>query len=196
MSAVRLYGATSGYVELTPPAVAGSTSLELPLDSLQPGMVHLHTETFSAKSSVSMDNVFSSDYEFYTINLSFITSSNVDLRYQWRDSSGNLTQSLYDSHVAVLVAAYEQDRTGNASYGKLVRNTGAFTHTLSMELSGLTANGQANQSPTLVGNSFRTNSMFSFGSTYKSAGSVTGLHIFPNGGTWSGTISVYGKRNN
>ena len=85
---IRLNGSSSGYVELTAPAVAGSTSLELPLDSLQPGMVHLHTETFSASSSVSIDNVFSSTYDDYRVMMRYSARVSSDLYLRYR--SGGL----------------------------------------------------------------------------------------------------------
>ena len=65
MGSVRLYGATSGYLELQAPDVAPDSTLVLPSDSVQPGLVHLHTETFSGVSSVSIDDVFSSTYDSY-----------------------------------------------------------------------------------------------------------------------------------
>lgn len=52
MGSIRLYGATSGYLELQAPDVAPDATLTLPSDSVQPGLVHLHTETFRDRKSV------------------------------------------------------------------------------------------------------------------------------------------------
>lgn len=64
---LRLNGSTSGYVELNAPATAGTTTLELPTDSIKPGMVLVAAQSFSAVSSVSVNNCFSATYENYRV---------------------------------------------------------------------------------------------------------------------------------
>lgn len=67
---VRLNGSTSGYVELAAPAVAGSTSLELPTDSIKPGMVLVASANIgSGVQSFTVSNCFSSEYDTYKIIL-------------------------------------------------------------------------------------------------------------------------------
>lgn len=96
MGSIRLYGSTSGYLELQAPAVAPDAVLTLPSDSVQPGLVHLHTETFSAVSSVSIDNVFSSTYDNYRILARHVTTDsgmqtmNIRLRSGGVDETSNL----------------------------------------------------------------------------------------------------------
>lgn len=96
MGAIRLYGSTSGYLELQAPAVAPDAVLTLPSDSVQPGLVHLHTETFSAVSSVSIDNVFSSQYATYEMFGVLTTATNdFALELRLRASGSNDTSSNY-----------------------------------------------------------------------------------------------------
>ena len=91
MGSVRLYGATSGYLELQAPDVAPDSTLVLPSDSLQPGLVHLHTETFSGVSSVSIDDVFSSTYDSYNLVFLGTSSSSSQVSIQLRSSGVDAT---------------------------------------------------------------------------------------------------------
>lgn len=64
---LRLNGLISGSVELKAPSVAGTAILELPTDSIKPAMTLLMKQSFSAASSVSVNNCFSADYDNYKI---------------------------------------------------------------------------------------------------------------------------------
>ena len=81
MGNVRLYGATSGYTELAPPAVAPDGVLSLPsgtgtiAKTTDQGLVHINTTTFSAVSSVSIDDVFTSDYDNYRIIINSLSTN-------------------------------------------------------------------------------------------------------------------------
>lgn len=90
---VRLNGSTSGYVELAAPAIAGATSLELPTDSIKPGLVLVAAQSFSAVSSVSVNNCFTATYDNYRIvaNLTASTSASITtrLRLSGTDASGS-----------------------------------------------------------------------------------------------------------
>ena len=52
--AIRLSGATSGYVELVAPDVAGSTQVTLPQGFLPSGLVPIKTQTFTGVASVKL----------------------------------------------------------------------------------------------------------------------------------------------
>lgn len=98
MGNVRLYGATSGYTELAPPAVAPDGVLSLPsgtgtiAKTTDQGLVHINTTTFSAVSSVSLNNVFTSAYDVYRIIFTVTASINNNhifrLRASGTDASG------------------------------------------------------------------------------------------------------------
>ena len=79
MGNVRLYGATSGYTELAPPAVAGDNVLTLPsgvgtLAKAEGGMKCLANVTITATQNTSVNDVFSVDFPFYRVLYSFIGS--------------------------------------------------------------------------------------------------------------------------
>lgn len=91
---VRMSGATSGYVELAAPAVAGTTVLELPTDSIKPGLVLVAASSFSAVSSVSVDDCFTSEYDNYRVIVQTTAASsdgntNMRLRAASTDASGS-----------------------------------------------------------------------------------------------------------
>jgi hypothetical protein len=91
---IRLYN-TSGYVELQAPSSASAQVLELPTDSIKPALVHLHTETFSAVSTISIDECFTSNYKNYRIIVNANSNSgsadrlNLRMRSSGSDNSSN-----------------------------------------------------------------------------------------------------------
>lgn len=98
MGSVRLYGATSGYLELQAPDVSPDAALVLPSDSLQPGLVHLHTESFSAVSSVSIDDVFSAAYDNYSILINGFGSAGNFGDIRFRSGGSDVTSANYNRH--------------------------------------------------------------------------------------------------
>ena len=114
MGNVRLYGATSGYTELAPPAVAPDGVLSLPSgtgtiatqsyvdtsSAAAGGLVHINTTTFTAVSSVSLDDVFSADYENYKIIMTLFNSSTALTYMRLRASGSDLTSTTYSFAVA------------------------------------------------------------------------------------------------
>lgn len=122
---LRLNGSTSGYVEIDAPAVAGSGLLTLPTgsgtvateayvaaaDLAAGGLVHINTTTFSAVSSVSVNNVFTGTFDNYFINY-FINvtlgSPNLDLRLRVAgvdSSTSNYTRQILAADGAATSAA-------------------------------------------------------------------------------------------
>jgi hypothetical protein len=70
-------------VELSAPAVAGTTTLELPTDSIKPGMVLVAASSFTTASTVAVDNCFTSTYENYRVMVRISAASAdgiIDLR--------------------------------------------------------------------------------------------------------------------
>ena len=112
MGNVRLYGATSGYTELAPPAVAPDGVLSLPsgtgtlatqayVDTAETdaiaagGLVHINTTTFSAVSSVSLNDVFTSDYDYYKVLFEFVPSSATTHTMRMRVAGADNTSAVY-----------------------------------------------------------------------------------------------------
>jgi len=196
MGSVRLYGATSGYLELQAPDVAPDSTLVLPSDSLQPGLVHLHTESFSAVSSVSVDDVFSSTYDNYRIAISASSSGSTTIGLRFR-SSGTDTSSGYATE-----RIYGYDANMGAQY---ISNTQLW----------LTGNDIANEpalmsidlaNPYLAQHTLASNFATGSNSTtitfvnltttrLRNSVSYDGFSINSSPSTITGTLRVYGYRN-
>ena len=118
MGNVRLYGATSGYTELAPPAVAPDGVLSLPSGTGTiatqdyaagaGGLVHINTTTFTAVSSVSVNDVFTSDYDDYRIVIRSLAVSASSFGLRMRASGTDNTAAQYDVY-----GYYGGDGAGN-----------------------------------------------------------------------------------
>ena len=194
MGSVRLYGATSGYLELQAPDVSPDAALVLPSDSLQPGLVHVHTETFSAQSSVSIDDVFDATYDNYRMVISYFKDSG-NLRARLRaGGTDDTTASSYVSQYLLtsgsgLVDGVVVDNYWGISEGR------DETNVASVDL----------YRPALAQRTGFTSNVFAFGSGGDYVGVEGGRHsqttafdgitLFGSSGTMTGTVRVYGYRN-
>ena len=195
---VRLNGSTSGYVELASPAVGGSTVLELPTDSIKPGMVLINTTTFSAAASVSINNCFSATYENYQIVVSkFVGTGNGDFKIRMRsagtDASGsNYTFQLftangttpdyarYSSQTAGQIASIRTDANGSDV------SLNIFRPFVTSPTNMTTGVGYDSYSGAMISN---------FVSSHSLSTSYDGFTLYPSTGTMTGTVRIYGYRN-
>ena len=197
---IRLYN-TSGYVELQAPASASAQTLVLPTDSIQPGLVHLHTETFSGVSSVSIDDVFDATYQNYLMTIDNSISQGAELRFQWR-SSGSPVTSGYRTAWSITTDSGAID---DGSFASTSRTTGfinyqgyansamysscsvinPFESTYSQVVATIGAYGPSNQLNQGTSSTAHT-----------SVASHDGISIQMQAGTMSGSIRIYGYRNN
>ena len=80
------------------------------------GLVHINTTTFSAVSSVSVNNCFTSAYENYLILGNVIGTAGTSIAARLRASGTDATTNYGDQYVQVLNTAYTQgSRSGFAS---------------------------------------------------------------------------------
>lgn len=199
---LRLNGSTSGYAEIKAPAVAGSTSLTLPTDSIQPGLVLVNETAFSAVSSVSVNNCFTSTYENYRMIVNMTAAStNLALRFRTRlagsdDTGANYFRSAY--YIGTTGAAAGTDVGGVLNYWTVFDacdSTDANNlHSLDLfsPLSGKRKNALGmyhQQNPSAVGYG---------GATYFNKIVTTnydGLTFYTSTGTATFTVRIYGYRN-
>lgn len=190
---VRLNGSTSGYVELAAPAVAGTTSLELPTDSIKPGLVLVAAQSFSAVSSVSVNNCFTATYENYRVLLRCSRSTSNVIQYRLRVSGTDSTTN-YDlrSAVAAGTNSFTTSASTVQSSGYIQGMSSSDPTWAEMELSS-----PAIATPTFV--SHRASSYvndISLNLLYHNVSTAyDGITIFPSAGTITGTLRVYGYRN-
>ena len=184
---LKLNGSTSGYVEVAAPAVAGTTSLELPTDSIKPGLVLVAAQSFSAVSSVSVNNCFTTTYDNYVITASWIGSTVTTLSLRVRVSGTDLSSTTY----------------------YWTRTSGAGTNATSAQVAA--AHGTSDYSSTTVtmfgpalarqtGMTMVTDQTAGYDSYFGSGGvrnttAYDGFSLIPGSGTITGSLRVYGYRN-
>ena len=193
MGSVRLYGASSGYLELQAPDVAPDAALVLPSDSLQPGLVHLHTESFSAQSTVIIDDVFSSDYENYAIILRALGSTEYTGRIRLRASGTD------DTTANAYVLQAVRGITTSATAFNTVNNL--WDAIFYGDATAAVAQYQFYR-PAVAATTFFTGSFFGrtdytacVGGYHTQATAYDGFTLIASGGTFTGSIRVYGYRN-
>jgi hypothetical protein len=192
---LRLNGSTSGYIEIDAPAVAGTRTLVLPTDSIQPGLVLLNTTSFSAASTVSVNNCFSSTYDNYLIKLLATNSSAGNFLTRLRTSSDDSGANYSDQ----LLYGSGSTASANRQSGQTSWRTGyagtSDSGTLTLELfaPNLAAYTKGNFGGCVfVGSTQEA----TYGSVAHNATTqFTGFTIFPSVGNFTGTVRVYGYRN-
>jgi len=159
------------------------------------GLVHIATETFSAVSSVSLNNVFTSDYDNYKIIIKHTNSASVYIQFRMRLSGTDATGSNYSY----------QEFSANGSGVGAVRYINIPQGTVSYDNQTVTGTSIEIYNPALAQQTlwipwvlrYQSNSpiLQSFAGTHSLATAYDGFTIYPNGGTTSGTLSVYGYKN-
>jgi hypothetical protein len=194
---IRLNGATSGYVELVAPAVAGATVLELPLDSIKPAFVLVASQSFSVAASVSVNDCFAATYDNYLIvsgGISFSASDvtlNARLRVAAADSSA--ATYAYASLYAGSTVGVRQSKTGTAF--DLGSATTGFSSPLSLSIGSPAIAAQTVISASGMFNGLAT----AFGhwvvGAFTGTTAFDGFTLYPASGTITGTVRVYGYTN-
>jgi hypothetical protein len=221
---LRLNGSTSGYVELDAPAVAGTTAITLPATSGTvaltasptftgtvelpstttlggstlnlPGLVKITDSTFSAQSTVSINNCFTSTYLNYRIVVeTVLASGSQNIRFRMRVSgSDNSTANAYASQ------RLTADGFNNVSserfvdsYGVLSATTTTATHLAVVDFTRpATANATGFVS---LGNDPQTGGRVSiYAGTHNQTVAYDGITIYPASSTITGSIKIYGYR--
>jgi hypothetical protein len=159
------------------------------------GLVHIHTESFSAVSSVSIDDVFDATYNNYRLILDTTTTANVEWSLRLRVSGAD--NSTANSYVTQKLTASASTVSGsrttsdNWSFGEH-QNVQANGHDaiiwrpFAAEKTSFWNNTAATSSSAYL--SIRTG-------THNQATSYDGFTIYQASGTFSGTLRVYGYAN-
>ena len=118
MSRIKLKGDTSGSVTIAAPDTGSDVTLTLPASAGTiatqdyaagaGGLVHINTTTFSAVSSVSLNDVFTSDYDDYRIVIRSLAVSASSFGLRMRASGTDNTAAQYDVY-----GYYGGDGAGN-----------------------------------------------------------------------------------
>jgi len=167
------------------------------------GLVHINTTSFSAVSSQSINDVFSSTYTNYKIIISLSAFSGTDTYLQMRlrvsgaDNSSAVYNTFGDSINNAGTRSIVADVNGTLWYLQTLDGaTSGYYYSSSYDIynpqlafattvSGLNAGYTQSSAP---------NSSY-LGLLHNSATSFTGFTVYPGNGTISGTIRVYGYKN-
>ena len=158
------------------------------------GLVHINTTTFSAVSSVSLNNVFSSTYDYYQILCNLQGTNNTAVAYRLRvggvDALGNdYVRQLLEA-TGTTIAASRSTSSASLVSGVETTSFSAFNATI------FNPNKTV---PTKI-SSFSDNGLIgAYLTMYVNGHSLTtaydGFTLFPAAGTFTGTIRVSGYKN-
>lgn len=194
---IRLWG-TSGYVELAAPSTAANQVLTLPTDSVQPALVLITTQSFSAISSLSVNNCFSSTYQNYRIVVDYIgtNSGTVNPQFRFRSNGIDLSTAIYYEHAlynasssSAPAGAYTPTSTFWA-----VGNIGDNASCSIIDLFNPYVAKNKTQLSTNVGSGSSTAYYATRGGFCINQGIYDGFSLTPASGSMTGTLRVYGYR--
>lgn len=207
MSKIRIYGDTSGYVDLTVPAVSDNSSLsigELATQSYADnaatsasGLILISTQNFSSISSLSFDNVFSSTYDTYLAKAVCTTSGTggygYHLRFRMRSSSVDDSGTNYPYRYITSSVGGTSLFAGaiTAWTHGVMSSTGdtPYSEDSVMEIHGPFLSRKTYMITTHMGG------YFTFGNIIHSqALPYDGISFFTEAGTMTGSISIYGYK--
>lgn len=157
------------------------------------GLVHINTTTFSAVSSVSFDNVFTSDYDNYRIMYNASGSTTLPVQFRLRALGSDNASSVYQ-RVRNYQGAYTQ-YSGESSWTFLEQDT------VDAAFSAIDIFRPAKSSITMMDASgMRANTTTSaifweIKAFHNSTSAFDGLSIYTTSGTITGSIRVYGYKN-
>lgn len=201
MGNIRLYGSTSGYTELAPPAVAPDGVLSLPTGTgtlatqASIGLVKIVDQSFTAASTVSVDNCFTSAYDNYYLVLNATHSGNNSTLMRLRATGTDNTSSNYDAS-----GYYGGTGSGNGITNASTNWAIVVGATASNRLITATINDPFKSIPTMMsGTLYETNNSatqywYGFGMGHRSSASFDGFTL-SFGVSTTGTLRVYGYRN-
>lgn len=148
------------------------------------------TVTFSGASTVSLNGVFSSKYEFYMIQIIAVNSSNTQsFLWKWRNAGSDLSAAnYYNARLSVstggTVTGGGAGATTTSNFGQIATGMGFFTV--------FAAHTQTE--PRLNGNAYNSelSGLSTFASGYRATQAADGFTIYTSSGTITGTVSVFG----
>jgi len=202
MGALRILGQTSGSTTITAPATGGDETIELSTalaDKLDvsaytaPGLTLITSESFSAVSSVSVNGCFTSTYENYRVVVEHIGSAQGVIRLRYRasgsdDSTSNYGYALYGIQFGGSVAMI-----ANGSGQNLVNISLGISTNHSAFIADIIRPQKNTVTEYLVTGTASERHFIGSG-VFSSASVFDGFSLFPESGTFTGTIRVYGYK--
>jgi hypothetical protein len=173
----------------------GVPSWATPASGGTAGLVLIHTETFSAQTSVSVNNKFSATYDNYVVRFNNVTASaNTSINMRMRASGSDESSSNYKAqYLEILGTTVQGSRTTTATSFTTVTyiNTtymGAHIFELVNPFNTVVTSGATVQPNTSAGNIEGYVTSFGLNTTT----SYDGLTVFTGSGNMTGSFSIYG----
>ena len=168
------------------------TAMNTALGTKKAGMVLLNTTSFSGVASQSVNNVFTSTYKNYVLALNCSGSSNLDMYFRFRASATDKTTGYYRNNTAMTASSTTVNGVNGNNIGyHFIGYTWSSGLEASSVIQVLNPQDAAQRSVILFqttgGDYWVSGGGFQVDST-----SFDGFTIYPNTGTISGSVSVYG----
>jgi hypothetical protein len=174
------------------------------MDSI--GLWLIKTETFTTDNSIDIDDCFSSNYDNYRVVIQWVQNTANGIAYAKFKSSGGLVSTNYASRAA------GNYRTGGSNVFTEYLNDNALTATVGIFIGSVGTNlrgyasfdvlspnlaQQTNLMGQFMSTQYSVNTLInlSIGGWQDSGTQMTGMNIYPDAGTLTGTVRVYGYRN-
>ena len=153
------------------------------------GLIHIKTESFSATSALSINNVFTSEYDNYRLLLNYATTGNIAIRYRMRIAGSDNTDANYEFTELYLDPTVSGSRLTNETSGRL------FVGTTTSNVLSLDIFRPFNTGATIINTQYGLGFYAGFVSNRQNQSlSFDGMTIFPASSTISGNYFVYGYR--
>jgi hypothetical protein len=160
----------------------------------QVGLYHINTTTFTSQSSVQVDNVFTSTYTNYLVQINVAGSTPASLEMQTATGGTAQSGSSYEyagnyttfTTATVVAVSSLTSKTSNI-VGYLNTTQGA----LNIFVNGPQINNLTTYSSIGTGQGLSSTIQGRMGTAFQS----DGIRIFPNAGNITGSLRIYGYRN-
>jgi len=158
------------------------------------GMIFIAAETFSAVSSVSFNNVFTSTYRNYLVLIDWVGSANNSCKIRLRASGSDETASNYNTQRFIATntstGVYRVAGTSWEVWDQTVSANGGYMYFFNPQTSNKTAGVYSGYSNGESAVDYMVGS-----NIYNATTSFDGFTFFPSSGTATGAIRVYGLAN-
>ncbi len=161
------------------------------------GMVLVNSTDFTGSSGVNISNVFSSTYRNYRIVINYLQSTSALLNFRFRDGSGDISTSNYTFKNASLSSVssgvtWTNNFNGRSQNYASVSFSNANTAFVTIDVGNPNISGYK-VLQVVDTDDFADTKIGSAG--FQSNAVCTGFSLLPASGTITGTVRVYGYRN-
>jgi len=153
------------------------------------GLVHIATETFSAVSSVSLNDVFTSEYDNYKIVMSHIGSTSINLSARLRASGTDASGATDYRNI------YSDGSNATSTNTSSVTIMSRFSSVGKQALEGLIIAPFLAQQTAFIGQSGGDFGFRIYSASHVLTNSYDGFTLLTDTGTITGTIRIYGYSN-